>query len=77
MISNKKLAAQNQVLKNIIKAKGIDIKSKVVEDKTVHKNIDNLIAKDLKYTFLYILLSFGILFAIKSLNLNLFLNKLF
>jgi hypothetical protein len=77
MTSNKKLAAQNQVLKNIIKAKGIDIKSKVSEDKNNHKNIDRLIAKDLKFTFLYILLSFGLLFAIKTLNLNLFLNKFF
>jgi hypothetical protein len=77
MTSNKKLAAQNQVLKNIIKAKGIDIKSKVSEDKNNHKNIDSLIAKDLKFTFLYILLSFGLLFAIKTLNLNLFLNKFF
>jgi hypothetical protein len=77
MTSNKKLAAQNQVLKNIIKAKGIDIKSKVSEDKNNHKNIDSLIAKDLKFTFLYILLSCGLLFAIKTLNLNLFLNKFF
>lgn len=75
MIINKKLAAQNQVLRNIIKAKGIDIKSKVVEDKN-HKNINNFIAKDLKYTFFYIVLSFGLLFVFKILNLNLSLNKL-
>jgi hypothetical protein len=77
MNSNKKLAAQNQVLKNIIKAKGIDIKSKVSENKDNHRNIDSLISKDLKYTFIYIVLSFGLLFAIKILNLDLFLNKFF
>ena len=77
MNSNKKLAAQNQVLKNIIKAKGIDIKSKVSENKNNHRNIDSLISKDLKYTFIYIVLSFGLLFLIKILNLDLFLNKFF
>ena len=77
MNSNKKLAAQNQVLKNIIKAKGIDIKSKVSENKNNHRNIDTLISKDLKYTFIYIVLSFGLLFLIKILNLDLFLNKFF
>ena len=77
MNSNKKLAAQNQVLKNIIKAKGIDLKSKVSENKNNHRNIDSLISKDLKYTFIYIVLSFGLLFLIKILNLNLFLNKFF
>jgi len=77
MNSNKKLAAQNQVLKNIIKAKGIDLKSKVSENKNNHRNIDSLISKDLKYTFIYIVLSFGLLFLIKILNLDLFLNKFF
>ena len=77
MNSNKKLAAQNQVLKNIIKAKGINLKSKVSENKNNHRNIDSLISKDLKYTFIYIVLSFGLLFLIKILNLDLFLNKFF
>ena len=72
----KKIEAQNQVLKNFIKAKGLDKEIKNNSEKITHKNIDPKIYKDLKFTLLYIVVSFGILFLIKYLNLNLFFNKL-
>lgn len=72
----KKIEAQNQVLKNFIKAKGLDVEIKNNSEKVTFKNINNEISKDLKFTFIYIIGSILLLLAIKYLNLNLFLNKL-
>jgi len=73
----KKIEAQNQILKNYIKAKGLDKEIKSSTEKIKHKNIDKQIFKDLKFTLIYILGSVILLLAIKFLNLDLFLNKLF
>jgi hypothetical protein len=73
----KKVEAQNQILKNFIKAKGLDKELKTNTEKINNKNIDKFINKDLKLTIIYIIVSFGIIFIIKYLNLDLFLNKFF
>jgi len=73
----KKAEAQNQILKNFIKAKGLDKELKTNTEKINNKNIDKFINKDLKLTIIYIIVSFGIIFIIKYLNLDLFLNKFF
>jgi len=73
----KNIEAQNQVLKNFIKAKGLDVEIKNKSEKVTFKNINNEISKDLKFTLIYIIGSILLLLAIKYLNLNLFLNKLF
>lgn len=71
----KKIEAQNQILKNFIKAKGLDKDLKENTDKVIHKNIDKYISKDLKLTAIYIFVSFVLLILIKYLNFNFFLNK--
>lgn len=73
----KKVEAQNQILKNFIKAKGLDVEIKNNIEKVKFKNINNLISKDLKFTLIYIVGSVVFLLAIKYLNLNFFLNKFF
>ena len=72
----KKLEAQNQILKNYIKAKGLDKEIKENSEKIKNKNIDKHIFKDLKFTLIYIIGSVFLLLLINFLNLNFFLNKL-
>jgi len=73
----KKVEAQNQILRNYIKAKGLDKEIEKNTEKVKNKNIDKQIFKDLKFTIIYILGSILLLAIIKFLNLDLFLNKLF
>ncbi len=74
-MKKRNLEAQNQILKNYIKAKGLDIDIKKNSEKIKNKNIDSLVYKDLKLTIIYIIGSFGLLFLIRYLNLDFFLNK--
>jgi len=73
----KKVEAQNQVLKNFIKAKGLDVEIKNNTERVKYKNINSHISRDLKFTIIYIVASVIFLISIKYLNLNLFLNKFF
>jgi len=73
----KKVEAQNQVLKNFIKAKGLDVEIKNNTERVKYKNINSYISRDLKFTIIYIVASVIFLISIKYLNLNLFLNKFF
>jgi len=57
----KKIEAQNQILKNFIKAKGLDIEIKSSGEKLKSKNIDKFVSKDLKLTIVYIIGSFGLI----------------
>jgi hypothetical protein len=68
---NKKLQAQIQALNNqlAVKENKIKIKSEAIYD------IAKYIKRDLIQTLILIVLSFGILFLVKYLETNLFLNK--
>ncbi len=70
---NKKLELKLQALKNQIKK---DITEKKSNNTNLEINFD-LIIKDLYKTILMIAISFGLLFLIKYLDSNFFLNKFF
>jgi hypothetical protein len=70
---NKKLEFKLQALKNQIKK---DITEKKSNNTNLEINFD-LIKKDLYKTILMIAISFGLLFLIKYLDSNFFLNKFF
>jgi hypothetical protein len=72
---NPKLSAKVQALNNELKSQGIVINK--TEKISENKDLSKQIIKDLYKTIILIIVSFGILLAIKYLNTNFSLNKFF